>query len=85
MSRGPVVVPIAIARCPATRTKACAVSADCAHALADPKGRDVRDFSTEPRSSKGCIYFMDAGPYRQAAAGQPAPTVHEAPPGIFRG
>lgn len=84
MSRGPVVVPIAIARCPATRTRACAVSGDCARALCDPKGRDVNDYSIEARVNGACGYFMDAGRYRQAA-GQPAPTVHEAPPGIFRG
>jgi hypothetical protein len=85
MTNAPVTLPLAIARCPATRTKSCAQSDTCARALVDGKGREVNDYSVNSRSANGaCLSYMDAGQHRKAVDG-PAHRVHEAPQGIFRG
>lgn len=85
MSRAPVSLPLNIARCPATRSRPCAQAETCARALVDGAGRDVNDYSVHTRSSTGaCLSYMDAGQHRKAAA-KAGPTVHEPPPGIFRG
>lgn len=69
--------PTTVARCPSTRQKPCAQAETCARALAPAAGRGTYDFSTGARDWKGaCLSFL---PVQRSAAGQAAPTVHDAP------
>ena len=82
MIRNPINLPISIARCPSTRTEPCSVADDCAHALVDGKGRQVQDYSIEPRGVGGaCMHHLPAHHFRRSPAA-PGPTVHEAVRGI---
>jgi len=66
------------ARCPDTRTVPCARASECARAV-EPHaiGRQVNDFSTEPRLiGVGCGRFV-AIVYADDV--KPAPKVHDAP------
>jgi len=66
------------ARCPDTRTVPCARASECARAV-EPHaiGRQVNDFSTEPRLiGVGCGWFV-AIVYADDV--KPAPKVHDAP------
>ena len=84
MNRGPVILPLSIARCPATRTGPCSRDGTCARAFVDGKGRAVHDYSDDARAGDGsCMSYMAAGPRRQAA-GEKLGRMHEAPAGIFR-
>ena len=68
------------ARCPDTRTVPCARASECARAV-EPHaiGRQVNDFSTEPRGLNGCGWCI-AIAYGQPAAA--APRIHDAPRGL---
>lgn len=68
------------ARCPDTRTVPCARADECARGV-EPHaiGRQVNDFSTEPRGVNGCGWFI-AIAYGQPAAA--APRIHDAPRGL---
>lgn len=69
------------ARCPDTRTVPCARASECARAV-EPHaiGRQVNDFSTEPRLiGVGCGWFV-AIQYADPAQAQTR--VHEAPRGL---
>ena len=82
MIRNPISLPIIAARCPSTRTEPCSVADDCARALVDGKGRQVRDFSIEPRGIGGaCLHHLPADKFRSAPAAA-GPKVHEAVKGI---
>ena len=69
-----------VARCSDTRTVPCARASECARAV-EPHaiGRQVNDFSTEPRGVNGCGWFI-AIAYGQPAAA--APRIHDAPRGL---
>ena len=56
----PAHISSAVARCPSTRTVHCERTSSCAHALADPKGRPVEDYSYKPRTDGRCIFWLDA-------------------------
>lgn len=78
MIRQRLPLPPGCARCPDTRTQPCARATECARGV-EPhaKGREVNDFSIEPRGQGGeCGWFM---PIKYAGQAQAAPTVHEAP------
>lgn len=68
------------ARCPDTRQVPCIRASECARAV-EPHaiGRQVNDFSTEPRGVNGCGWFI-AIAYGQPAAA--APRVHDSPRGL---
>lgn len=80
MIRQRVPLPPGCARCPATRQIPCARANECARAV-EPHaiGRQVNDFSIEPRGANGCGWFI-AIAYGQPAAA--APRVHDAPRGL---
>ena len=81
MTRVRQPLPANCARCPATRVVHCAVADRCARGT-EPQaiGRDVRDFSTEPRMFSGqCGWFL---PILYADQAGPAPRVHDAPEGL---
>ncbi len=66
------------ARCPSTRTVPCMAADTCARGLARHEpGREVRDFSTEPRLPGGACAWHVSQQYAEPAAQQP--TVHDAP------
>ena len=75
-------LPANCARCPSTRQVPCAVADQCArgtepHAI----GREVNDYSTEPRLPGGkCGWFL-AIAYAEPA-GPAAPRTHDAPEGL---
>lgn len=76
--RHPVILPIGLARCPATRTVFCARADQCARALVDGRGRMTQDYSIEPRGpGSACPHFIDAASHRPAPA-PVGPKVHEA-------
>lgn len=65
MSNAPVILPLAMARCPDTRTEPCERAGGCARALASSSGRQVQDYSIEPRDSHGaCVHYLSAEQYR---------------------
>lgn len=67
MTRNPVILPIGMARCPATRTDYCGRADQCARALVDGVGRYSQDFSIEPRGpGSACAHFIDADSHRPA-------------------
>lgn len=68
------------ARCPDTRQVPCIRASECARAV-EPHaiGRQVNDFSIEPRGVNGCGWFI-AIAYGQPAAA--APRVHDSPRGL---
>lgn len=79
MIRRPLPLANGAARCPSTRQIPCAVAEQCArgtepHAV----GREVNDFSTEPRMPGGRCGWFVAIAYGEPA-GAAGPTVHEAP------
>ena len=80
MIRQRLPLPPGCARCPATRQVPCARASECARAV-EPHaiGRQVNDFSTEPRGVNGCGWFI-AIAYGQPAAA--APRIHDAPRGL---
>ena len=80
MIRQRLPLPTGAARCPDTRTVPCARASECARAV-EPHaiGRQVNDFSTEPRGVNGCGWFI-AIAYGQPAAA--APRIHDAPRGL---
>ena len=68
-------------RCPETRQVPCIQADSCARGV-EPhaKGRQVNDFSTEPRMpGGGCGYFIAI---TYAEPGQAQPRVHDAPKGL---
>ena len=80
MIRRRLPLPAGTPRCPDTRQVPCTRASECArgsepHAI----GRQVNDFSTEPRGVTGCGWFMAI---RYAGQEAPAPTVHDAPEGL---
>lgn len=81
MTRRPLPLPVGAARCPSTRVVACVCADTCARALAPHElGRDVRDFSTEPRRpAGGCIWHVAV---QYAGHALPEPRVHDAPEGL---
>lgn len=82
MTRNPVSLPLAVARCPSTRTEPCSVAGECARALAAAAGRMSQDFSIEARGPGGaCMHHLPADKFRSAPAA-PGPKVHEAVRGI---
>ena len=64
-------------RCPETRQVPCIQADSCARSV-EPhaKGRQVNDFSTEPRGVTGCGYFIAI---TYADDPKPGPKVHDAP------
>lgn len=65
MSNAPVTLPLAMARCPNTRTEPCGRASSCARALASAPGRQVQDYSIEQRDSHGaCVHYLSAEQYR---------------------
>lgn len=81
MIRQRLPLPPACARCPATRQVPCMQADDCARGV-EPhsKGRQVNDFSTEPRMLKSvCGWFL---PIQYADAAVAGPKVHDAPRGL---
>lgn len=81
MTRQRLPLPPGCARCPSTRQIPCARAGECARGV-EPhaKGREVNDFSTEPRMpGGGCGWFMAI---KYAGQSVVAPRVHEAPRGL---
>lgn len=82
MTRQRLPLPPGCARCPSTRTVPCARADECARGV-EPhaKGREVNDFSIEPRPpGSSCGWFMPIKYAGQAATSQPR--VHDAPKGL---
>lgn len=77
MIRRRLPLPPGAARCPDTRQVPCVRASECARAV-EPHaiGRQVNDFSTEPRGVNGCGWFV-AITYADEI--KPAPKVHDAP------
>ena len=78
MIRQRLPLPPGCARCPDTRTQPCARATECARGV-EPhaKGREVNDFSIEPRSPGApCGWFMEI---RYADPAQPKARTHDAP------
>lgn len=82
MIRRRLPLPANCARCPDTRQVPCAIASQCARGT-EPhaKGREVKDFSTEPRLfTNRCGWFL---PIAYAGADAPAaPRTHDAPEGL---
>lgn len=81
MIRQRMPLPPGCARCPATRQIPCARADECARGV-EPhaKGREVNDFSIEPRPpGMGCGWFI-AISYAEPAT--VAPRIHDAPRGL---
>ena len=81
MIRQRLPLPPGCARCPSTRQVPCIRADHCARGV-EPHavGRQVNDFSTEPRMLKSvCGWFL---PIQYAAPASAQPTVHESPRGL---
>lgn len=81
MMRQRLPLPQGTARCPATRQIPCARADECARGV-EPHaiGREVNDFSAEPRAPGASCGWFIAIAYAQPVAA--APRVHDAPRGL---
>ena len=82
MKRTRMPLPANCARCPATRLVFCAQADRCARGT-EPhsKGREVKDFSTEPRMFRvDCAWFL---PIQYVGDKLAEPKVHDAPKGLL--
>lgn len=80
MIRQRMPLPPGCARCPSTRQVPCIRADHCARGV-EPhaKGREVNDFSIEPRGVNGCGWFIAIVYVEPVTA---APRIHDAPRGL---